>query len=253
MDWMCRTVQSSAARGTASDCEFWSTWSRVQAAVEPAVSATGGHPRRAAGAGRSIPHTCTGECGRPFDPVRGRRGVSGRCRRVPAPLPGGHRSGVRQLPRSVPGCRFLPRSTSRFSIQSATGAGSGPWGPPPAPWGSVGVRRVVQAVVATRVDAPAAERARGSPPARCGACRRRRLRRLHAGRPGSKRRARDSSSSTLSRRSCWAGGDDGQASPPARAFRRLLARNPSRTLISDARSSSLNSARSPSRCPSTPS
>ncbi len=62
---------------------------------------------------------------------------------------------------SVPGCRFLPRSTSRFSIQSATGAGSGPWGPPPAPWGSVGVRRVVQAMAATRVDAPAAERPAG--------------------------------------------------------------------------------------------
>ena len=94
----------------------------------------------AARAGRSDPHTCTGECGRPLGPVRGRRGVSGRCRRVPAPLPGGHRSGVRQLPRSVPGCRFLPRSTSRFSIRSATGAGSGPWGPPPATWLSVGVR-----------------------------------------------------------------------------------------------------------------
>jgi len=135
-------------------------------------------------------HTCalSGAHCRPFDLVRGRRGVSGRCRRVPAPLPGGHRSGIRQPPGKRPWLSLAP--VVDVSVLHPVGDWSRlrPLG---AFAGYVAVRwrpGVVQGVAATRVDSRAAEGARGgSPPARCDACRRGPLRRLHAGRPGSKR------------------------------------------------------------------
>lgn len=141
---------------------------------------------------------------RPFDPVRGRRGVSGQCRRVPAPLPGGHRSGVRQPPGKRPWLSLAPvvdvsvPSGRRLEPAPTPGGLRRLRGCPLASGGRPGVASV-------RVDSRAAEGARGSPPARSDACRRGPLRRLHAGPPGSTRRARDSISSTPSRRSRRAG------------------------------------------------
>ncbi len=115
------------------------------------------------------PHTCTLQCPLPhLGPVRGRRGVSGRCRRVPAPLPGGHRAGVQQRPERP--CLSLAPVVD-VSVLHPVGDWSRlrPWG---ASAGYVAVRwrlGVVQGVAATRVDPEAAEEARGVTafPARC--------------------------------------------------------------------------------------